>query len=255
MATDISSYVNKIKNAIYGRDVRSAIVSAIQKINDDNNKYDALKAEVVAARDTTVARSQQAIDAVTNAQSLITQATSKNTTLSNTIKTATTKTTALNTAISKGEATIQDIDSAVEDAMDAKRLGNLLYPVGSIYISVNATNPGTVFGGTWEQIKDRFLLAAGTKYKAGATSGSADAIVPEHTHAIEASSSSAGAHTHTTSGTAASGGAHTHTTSGTAASAGAHTHAITATAAKTGEAAAGKNMPPYLAVYVWKRTK
>ncbi len=56
MATDITSYVNKIKNAIYGRDVRSAIVSAITKINDDNNKYDSIKAEVISARDTTVAR-------------------------------------------------------------------------------------------------------------------------------------------------------------------------------------------------------
>nr|WP_289698176.1 hypothetical protein [Enterocloster clostridioformis] len=234
MATDITSYVNKIKNAIYGRDVRSAIVSAITKINDDNNKYDSIKAEVISARDTTVARSQQTIDAVNNAQSLIAEATSKNTTLTGTIKTATTKTTALNTAITKGETTIQNIDSAVKDALDAKTLGSLLYPVGSVYISVNATNPGTVFGGTWVQIKDQFLLAAGTKYAAGSTGGSADAIIPEHTHAITASSASAGAHTHTTSGTAASGGAHTHTVSGTAASAGAHTHTTSGTAASAG---------------------
>lgn len=234
MATDISSYVNKIKNAIYGRDVRSAIVSAITKINDDNNKYDSIKTEVINARDTTISRSQQTIDAVNNAQSLITEATSKNTTLSNTIKTATTKTTALNTAITRGETTIQNIDSAVKDALDAKTLGNLLYPVGSVYISVNATNPGTLFGGTWEQIKDHFLLAAGTKYGAGTTGGSADAVIPEHTHTITASSASAGAHTHTTSGTAASGGAHTHTVSGTGASAGAHTHTVSGTAASAG---------------------
>lgn len=37
-----------------------------------------------------------------------------------------------------------------------------IYPVGSIYMSVNSTNPSTLFGGTWEQIKGRFLLAAGT---------------------------------------------------------------------------------------------
>lgn len=45
------------------------------------------------------------------------------------------------------------------------------YPVGSIYLSVNSTNPGTIFGGTWEQIKDRFLLSAGNTYKAGNTGG------------------------------------------------------------------------------------
>lgn len=38
---------------------------------------------------------------------------------------------------------------------------NLVYPVGSIYWSSNNTNPATLFGGTWQQIKDRFVLAAG----------------------------------------------------------------------------------------------
>ena len=50
---------------------------------------------------------------------------------------------------------------------------DLIYPVGAIYISVSATNPGILFGGKWEQIKDRFLLTAGDTYTAGATGGSA----------------------------------------------------------------------------------
>ena len=50
---------------------------------------------------------------------------------------------------------------------------NLVYPVGSIYLSTNNTNPGTLFGGSWEQIQDRFLLAAGSVYSAGATGGEA----------------------------------------------------------------------------------
>ena len=29
------------------------------------------------------------------------------------------------------------------------QLANLVYPIGSIYMSVNATNPGSLFGGTW----------------------------------------------------------------------------------------------------------
>ena len=37
---------------------------------------------------------------------------------------------------------------------------DLVYPVGSYYWSSNATSPSTLFGGTWEQVKDRFVLAA-----------------------------------------------------------------------------------------------
>ena len=35
-----------------------------------------------------------------------------------------------------------------------------IYPVGSIYMSVSGTSPATLFGGTWEQIQERFLLSA-----------------------------------------------------------------------------------------------
>ncbi len=48
---------------------------------------------------------------------------------------------------------------------------NDLYPIGSIYMSVNNTNPSTLFGGTWEQIKDTFLLACGNKYNNGDRGG------------------------------------------------------------------------------------
>ena len=48
-----------------------------------------------------------------------------------------------------------------------------IYPIGSIYMSVNDTNPSLVFGGTWQQIKDRFLLASGDTYDNGQTGGSA----------------------------------------------------------------------------------
>lgn len=41
------------------------------------------------------------------------------------------------------------------------------YPVVSIYMSVNSTNSGELFGGTWEQIQGRFLLGQGSSYSAG----------------------------------------------------------------------------------------
>ena len=44
------------------------------------------------------------------------------------------------------------------------RMFNLMYPIGSVYISVNSNNPAKLFGGQWTQIKDRFLLACGNTY-------------------------------------------------------------------------------------------
>jgi hypothetical protein len=62
-------------------------------------------------------------------------------------------------------------------------VGNYLldkfYPIGSIYTSTNDVNPSLTMGGTWERLKDRFLLGAGDSYTAGATGGSA---THNHTH-------------------------------------------------------------------------
>lgn len=59
-------------------------------------------------------------------------------------------------------------------------IADLIYPVGSIYMSVNSTSPATLFGGEWERIKDTFLLSAGDTYEADATGGEA-----EHTLTLE----------------------------------------------------------------------
>ena len=62
-----------------------------------------------------------------------------------------------------------------------------IYPVGAIYLSVNSTNPSVLFGGTWEQIKDKFLLSAGDSYSAGTTGGEISHTLtknemPKHSH-------------------------------------------------------------------------
>ena len=44
----------------------------------------------------------------------------------------------------------------------AQEILNMMWPVGSIYISIDSTNPNTKFGGTWSQIKGRFLLGTGS---------------------------------------------------------------------------------------------
>lgn len=64
-----------------------------------------------------------------------------------------------------------DID---ELATEVENVVTKLYPVGSIYLSVNNVDPSTIFGGTWVQLKDRFLLGAGDTYTAGTTGGEAE---------------------------------------------------------------------------------
>ena len=66
---------------------------------------------------------------------------------------------------------------------------DLTYPVGSIYWSKNATNPSYLFGGTWVQIKDKFILAAGDTYKINRSGGSATHTlslneIPSHLHDV-----------------------------------------------------------------------
>ena len=64
-----------------------------------------------------------------------------------------------------------------------------VYPVGSIYMSVNSTNPQTLFGGTWQRIQGRFLFAADSKHAAGSTGGEEThqltaREIPNHKHSI-----------------------------------------------------------------------
>ena len=64
-----------------------------------------------------------------------------------------------------------------------------VYPVGSIYKSTNSMSPAELFGGTWERIKDQFLLASGDTYTAGSTGGEAqhklkESEMPSHCHGL-----------------------------------------------------------------------
>ena len=184
-------------------------------------------------------------------------------------------------------------------------LVSILYPVGSIYMSTNSTNPKDLFGiGEWEQIKDTFLMSAGTTYGAGTTGGAAS-----HTHSIGHTHGVPGvAHTHTTGNhtlTVAEMPAHSHDvrqrsnsptpfssyynnnhTAGQAehcltpsarmtctgstdnlftlsvGGSSAHNHgntgsttpaATTTNSQSTSTSGSTSNLPPYLAVYTWKR--
>lgn len=131
---------------------------------------------------------------------------------------------------------------------------NLIYPVGSIYMSTVNVNPATLFGGTWEQLEDRFLLGAGTTYTAGDTGGEAThtlvkAELPAEQYRVGQDMSALGVQ-ETWYLTYANGPA-------PQANAGAKIH-NTATGAwamtePLGSGQAHNNMPPYLVVYMWRR--
>ena len=117
----------------------------------------------------------------------------------------------------EGEGSKENVFSDSDSGMplwNGAPLLNLVYPVGSIYWSSNNTNPSTLFGGTWTQIKDRFILAAGDSYTNGATGGAATVTLtvsnmPSHKHGFTPSGK-VGSHKHsfTPSGTVSS---HNHT--------------------------------------------
>lgn len=127
--------------------------------------------------------------------------------------------------------------------VSGKDIWELIYPVGAIYISAAATDPKTLFGGTWERIKDRFLLAAGDTYAAGKTGGEAEVTltadeIPEIKMSYQYTGQS------TVIGTDAirlydGDGKINQYTGPQSSNCGGKAH---------------NNMPPYLAVYMWKRT-
>ena len=132
---------------------------------------------------------------------------------------------------------------------------NKAYPVGSIYTSVNNTSPATLFGGTWEQLKDRFLLGAGTTYTAGSTGGEAT-----HTHTLQSGYAMIGSPrgNNTGIGFVAAGGdmetSSAYSVGGNTGYASGHPKRShnTKLGGSTDESS---SMPPYLVVYMWKRTK
>lgn len=136
-----------------------------------------------------------------------------------------------------------------------KNIFDLIYPIGSIYISVNSTNPEVLFGGTWEQIQGRFLLGMSSSYPVGSTGGSKDAVVVAHTHNPANQSGYYGFTTNASK-------AFTVGDMGSQSGSGRYYPYSTAsfdvtrntTTGSTGVSGTDKNMPPYLAVAMWKRT-
>jgi len=140
---------------------------------------------------------------------------------------------------------------------------NKIYPVGAIYMSVNSTNPSELFGGEWEQIKDRFLLACGTTHSNGEMDGAetvslTEQEMPRHTH-----TQNQHRHTMPYNWSTGSGSSSGYTYSSNRQTTTIYTEYATPTNQYTGgtnttqaqqNGKAHNNMPPYLAVYCWVRT-
>lgn len=185
---------------------------------------------------------------------------------------------------------VSEVDNAFEVAedWDVRVYGKLLkdyiqsfiktmYPVGSIYMSVNNTNPSTYFGGTWVAWgAGRVPVgvnASDSNFSTVEKTGGASTVtlaasqIPSHTHAKGTlATASAGAHTHnlnltktTWAGSSSSrvvvdSTDYTAMTNKATASAGAHTHTISGSTAATGGGGAHSNLQPYITCYMWKRT-
>lgn len=170
-------------------------------------------------------------------------------------------------------------------ALTPYEIGNIIYPIGSIYISTNNVHPSNIFGGEWKRIQDTFLLAAGVNYEAGATGGEenhqlteAETPVASHTHNFTQPTItiSPASHYHTLNNAsiiqAGPGGSGHYigssgswqvvrndnatygkkTTTSTTISASAKNGAVQERVT-TNTITPHNNMPPYLAVYIWER--
>jgi len=137
----------------------------------------------------------------------------------------------------------------------------VLYPVGSIFTATVSTNPNTLFGfGTWTAFgAGRVLIGNGGGFTAGATGGSADAVVVSHTHTATSTVSDPG-HTHTIGVGSNDSTGYNYPADGVNVVRNATTDSnttgisVSTSVASSGVSGTNANLQPYVVVYMWQRT-
>ena len=127
--------------------------------------------------------------------------------------------------------------------IDLSSLWDQIYPVGSIYITANATNPSVLFGGTWEQLKGKFLVGVDSSDTDFETSGKTGG---EKTHTLTVDEMPSHNHPGIFKYTNQSNGWYARLYLGTDGK-------TIDNEGKTGGDKPHNNLPPYMAVYMWKR--
>lgn len=140
-------------------------------------------------------------------------------------------------------AEFQQSVAAASMTVGGKALWEIIYPVGSIYMSTKSTNPKTLFGGTWSRIQGRFLLGVSSTYTVGSTGGEATHTltkdeIPDHTHSYQYTGQSTVTGTDTVRIYDGDG----------------RLNQYTGPQSSNCGGGAHNNMPPYYAVYIWRRT-
>lgn len=150
------------------------------------------------------------------------------------------------------------IEAITTTKVSVSDLLNLVYPIGSIYMSVTNISPSTFLGGTWEQIKGVFLLSASNTYVAGSTGGSAThKLTAAQMPSVTGKISFHGKYTGNMVSGASGAFSPTSTVSGKYATGTSSTGSNSVEVVgfdNGGQGQAHNNMPPYLTVYMWKRT-
>ena len=146
---------------------------------------------------------------------------------------------------SDGNLNVNSITSNENKNLNITEICNVIYPIGSVYISINNIEPSSLFGGTWEKLEDRFLLASGKTYTNGNIGGEATHKLtidemPSHTHTLYIDAK----------GTTIPAWWTRHLFVQNDSPHEAQPNNLTS----TGNSQPHNNMPPYLVVNMWKRT-